>query len=235
MSRNVLVIGSGGREHALVRKLAQSSPEPVIYAAPGNPGTEVHAINVDLDPSDPAAVVVFCQAKEINLVIIGPEDPLIAGLADHLHKAGIPVFGPGAQGARLEGDKEFAKEVLSSAGVATPHYHAYSSSEAALKHLDQMDLPVVIKACGAAQGKGVAVCSTRGEAEAFVAECLDDQRFDSSRSRHPRARRSQDTLRFHRIKDGAGRPCPGEPQEFQRLDSARSAEQNLCTLRNPEL
>ena len=126
MSRNVLVIGSGGREHALVRKLALSSKDPVIYAAPGNPGTEVHAINVDLDPMDPDAVVAFCQAKEINLVIIGPEDPLIAGLADHLHRAGIAVFGPGAQGARLEGDKEFAKEVLASAGVPTPHYHAFS-------------------------------------------------------------------------------------------------------------
>ena len=180
MSRNVLVIGAGGREHALVRKLASSSPEPVIFAAPGNPGTEVHAINVDLDPMDPAAVVAFCQTKDINLVIIGPEDPLIAGLADHLHKANIPVFGPGAQGARLEGDKEFAKEVLSSAGVASPHYHAFSSSEAALKHLDKLDLPVVIKASGAAQGKGVAVCSTRVEAEAFIAECLDDQRFGAS-------------------------------------------------------
>jgi phosphoribosylamine--glycine ligase len=102
---------------------------------------------------------------------------LIAGLADHLHKAGFAVFGPGAQGARLEGDKEFSKEVLASAGVQTPHYHAFSSSRAALKHLDTINLPVVIKACGAAQGKGVAVCSNRGEAESFIRECLDDQRF----------------------------------------------------------
>ncbi len=177
MARKVLVIGSGGREHAIVRQLALSPQEPVIFTAPGNPGTATLTQNVELDPLAPDEVVGFCRENAIDLVIIGPEDPLIAGLTDHLHKAGFAVFGPGAQGARLEGDKEFAKEVLASAGVPTPHYHAFSSSRAALKHLDTIDLPVVIKACGAAQGKGVAVCSTRGEAEAFVRVCLDDQRF----------------------------------------------------------
>lgn len=180
MARNVLVIGSGGREHAIVRQLSLSEQQPVIFAAPGNPGTATLAKNVDLDPLLPDEVVEFCQREGIDLVIIGPEDPLIAGLADHLHKEGIPVFGPGAQGARLEGDKEFSKEVLASAGVPTPHYHAFSSSRAALKHLDTIDLPVVIKACGAAQGKGVAVCSNRSEAENFVRDCLDDQRFGKS-------------------------------------------------------
>jgi phosphoribosylamine--glycine ligase len=180
MARNVLVIGSGGREHAIVRQLSLSAQEPVIFAAPGNPGTAALARNVDLDPLDPVRVIEFCREQAVELVIIGPEDPLIAGLADHLRKEGFPVFGPGAQGARLEGDKEFAKEILASAGVPTPHYHAFSSSRAALKHLDTTDLPVVIKACGAAQGKGVAVCSTRAEAEAFVRECLDDHRFGKS-------------------------------------------------------
>jgi phosphoribosylamine--glycine ligase len=177
MARKVLVVGSGGREHAIVRQLAHSPQDPLIFAAPGNPGTAAQAQNVDLDPMDPEAVVAFCQRESVDLVIIGPEDPLIAGLADHLHRADIAVFGPGAPGARLEGDKEFAKEVLASAGVLTPHYQAFSSSHAALKYLDGIDLPVVIKACGAAQGKGVAVCSNREEAEAFVRECLDDQRF----------------------------------------------------------
>ncbi len=176
-TRTVLVVGSGGREHALVRQLAQSPQAPRIFTGPGNPGTAEHGTNVDLDPMDSDQVVAFCRENEVDLVIIGPEDPLINGLADQLHKAGIDVFGPGAMGARLEGDKEFAKEVLASAGVLTPHFHAFSSSSAALKHLDKIDLPVVIKACGAAQGKGVAVCSTRVEAEAFIAECLDDQRF----------------------------------------------------------
>ncbi|MFT5314234.1 MAG: phosphoribosylamine--glycine ligase [Candidatus Krumholzibacteriia bacterium] len=176
-SKSVLVVGSGGREHAIARQLAKSPQEPKIYAGPGNPGTAEFATNVDLDPMDSASVVRFCRDKKIDLVIIGPEDPLIAGLADQLHKAEIAVFGPGAMGAKLEGDKEFAKEVLASAGVPTPHYHAFSSTDAALQHLDQVELPVVIKATGAAQGKGVAVCSTRKEAAEFIAECLDDQRF----------------------------------------------------------
>ncbi len=179
-NRTVLVIGGGGREHAIVRQLAQSPREPQLFVAPGNPGTADHATNVDLDPMDSDQVVAFCQQKAVDLVIVGPEDPLIAGLADHLHKAGLAVFGPGSMGARLEGDKEFAKEVLASAGVPTPHFHAFSSANAALRHLDNIDLPVVIKACGAAQGKGVAVCATRPEAEDFIHECLDDQRFGSA-------------------------------------------------------
>ncbi len=176
-NRTVLVVGAGGREHAIVRQLAQSPRQPLIYAAPGNPGTAEHATNVDLDPMDMEQVVAFCQRKNVDLAIIGPEDPLIAGLADHLHRAGIAVFGPGAMGARLEGDKEFAKEVLASAGVPTPHFHPFSSTDAALKYMDKIDLPVVIKACGAAQGKGVAVCATRPEAEDFIRDCLDEQRF----------------------------------------------------------
>ena len=111
MSRKVLVIGSGGREHAIVRQLAASSQEPTLFATPGNPGTSVYATNVSLDVEDHQAIVTFCRQQAVDLVIIGPEDPLIDGLADSLHKADINVFGPGAMGARLEGDKEFCKEV----------------------------------------------------------------------------------------------------------------------------
>ena len=177
MSRNVLVLGSGGREHAIVRQLADSPRKPTIFAAPGNPGTAVQATNVELDLNDHEAIAKFCQRDAIDLVIIGPEDPLIDGLADYLHKFDINVFGPGALGARLEGDKEFCKEVLASAGVPTARYQAFSSSNAALKYLDKGILPVVIKATGAAQGKGVAVCSNKEEAEKFIVDCLDDQRF----------------------------------------------------------
>ncbi|MBU2501420.1 phosphoribosylamine--glycine ligase [bacterium] len=180
MPMKVLVIGSGGREHAIVRQLAASDLDPVIFAAPGNPGTAGLAANVPLDPHRGGDVARFCLEEEIQLVIIGPEDPLIAGLADRLRRDGIAVFGPGAMGARLEGDKEFAKEVLASAGVPTPRFHAFSSTDAALKHLDKIDLPVVIKACGAAQGKGVAVCSSREEAEAHIRKCLDEQVFGGS-------------------------------------------------------
>ncbi len=177
MSRKVLVVGSGGREHAIVKQLAASPQQPQLFCAPGNPGTAELAANVPLSVSDFEGIASFCREQSVDLVIIGPEDPLIDGLADVLHRIDIPVFGPGATGARLEGDKEFAKQVLSTADVPSAHYHAFSTSSAALKHLDTLDMPVVVKACGAAQGKGVAVCATREEAEAHVHECLDDQRF----------------------------------------------------------
>ncbi len=177
---NVLVVGSGGREHAMVLRLAASVQEPCIFVCPGNPGTAGLAVNVDLDPMSFPEVAVFCRDQDITLVIIGPEDPLIAGLADHLRREGIAVFGPGSMGARLEGDKEFAKELLAAAGVPTPHYHAFSNLDTALKHLDTVDLPVVVKACGAAQGKGVAVCANREEAEAHIRLCLQDQAFGQS-------------------------------------------------------
>ncbi len=177
MSKRVLVVGSGGREHAIIRQLAASPQNPVLFVAPGNPGTSLLASNVDLEVMDKEGIVSFCKVNEIDLVIIGPEDPLIGGMADDLHREGINVFGPGAMGARLEGDKEFAKEILSSAGVPSPHFHAFSSSEAALDYLDKIEMPVVVKACGAAQGKGVAVCASRQEAEQHIHDCLDDQRF----------------------------------------------------------
>lgn len=180
MSRKVLVVGGGGREHAIIRQLAVSEQNPELFCAPGNPGTAEQATNVELDIRDGQAVADFCKTNAIDLVIIGPEDPLIAGLADDLHKHEINVFGPGALASRLEGDKEFCKEVLAGAGVPTAHYHAFSSSHAALKHLDTVEMPVVIKACGVAQGKGVAVCDNRDEAESFIRGCLDDQQFGQS-------------------------------------------------------
>lgn len=183
MSRNVLVIGGGGREHALVRQLAASPRKPRLFAAPGNPGTGQLARNLALDPLDFDAVVAACSKHAIDLVVIGPEEPLIAGLADHLRHAGYDVFGPGRLGARLEGDKEYAKEVMAAAGVPTAHYQAVSTLDTALNHLETLSLPVVVKACGAAQGKGVAVCATQAEAEAHLRACLVEQRFGDSGER----------------------------------------------------
>jgi phosphoribosylamine---glycine ligase len=183
MARKVLVIGGGGREHALVRQLAASARRPEIFAAPGNPGTARHARNLALDPLDAVAVLAACREHGIDLVLVGPEEPLIGGLADRLREAGLAVFGPGALGARLEGDKEFAKEVMATAGLPTAHYHAFSTLEAALRHLDTVRLPCVVKACGAAAGKGVAVCDNLAEAEAHVRLCLEDHAFGPAGAR----------------------------------------------------
>ncbi|MFO7653231.1 MAG: phosphoribosylamine--glycine ligase [Candidatus Krumholzibacteriia bacterium] len=180
MADRIIVLGAGGREHALVRQLSESPQEPRIFVAPGNAGTAQLAENVDIDLGRPNEVVRFCLQQEIGLALIGPEEPLIAGLADHLRRAGVSVFGPGAMGARLEGDKEFAKEVMAAAGVPTPSYRSFSSVEGALDYLDKVDMPVVVKATGAAQGKGVAVCVTRAEAEQHVLLCLQDQAFGAA-------------------------------------------------------
>jgi phosphoribosylamine--glycine ligase len=183
MTRKVLVIGSGGREHALIRQLAASPRKPEIFVAPGNPGTAGLAHNLHVNPADGAAVVAACRQHGIDLAIIGPEDPLIAGLADQLRLVDVEVFGPGQLGARLEGDKEFAKEVMATAGIPTARYHAFSTVEAALRHLQTVDMPCVVKACGAAQGKGVAVCDTRHEAEQHIRLCLEDHGFGKAGQR----------------------------------------------------
>ncbi len=183
MARKVMVIGSGGREHALVRQLAASPRRPEIFAAPGNPGTAALATNVNIDPGDHRQVLAACEAHRIDLVLIGPEEPLINGLADHLRQAGIAVFGPGRLGARLEGDKEFAKEVMLTAGIPTARHHAFSTVDAALRHLETQRLPCVVKACGAAAGKGVAVCDSLAEAEAHVRLCLEDNAFGEAGGR----------------------------------------------------
>lgn len=183
MPRRIMVIGAGGREHAIVKQLAVSMRRPEVFAAPGNPGTARLATNLPVDPLDSDAVLAACKLNGIDLVVIGPEDPLIAGLADHLRDAGIAVFGPGHLGARLEGDKEFAKDVMATAGLPTARHHAFSTVDAALRHLDTTAMPCVVKACGAAQGKGVAVCATRSEAEAHIRECLEEHRFGQAGAR----------------------------------------------------
>ncbi len=177
MSETILIVGSGGREHALALRLAQSPSRPAVFAAPGNPGTAESAVNVAVDPADHGAVVEFCRARGVTLVVVGPEDPLIAGLGDDLRAAGIDVFGPGSDGARLEGDKEFAKQIMAAAGVPTADYVAFTDKAAALRYVETAACPLVIKACGAAQGKGVAVCADRREAVAHLDLCFEADAF----------------------------------------------------------
>ncbi|MGB5778004.1 phosphoribosylamine--glycine ligase [Allopontixanthobacter sediminis] len=171
---NILLLGSGGREHALSWKLAQSrllsGPQDRLYAAPGNPGIAQHADCVQLDAGDHAAVILFCDEHRIGLVVVGPEAPLVDGLADSLRGAGISVFGPGKAAAQLEGSKGFTKDLCKRAGIPTAGYVRTRSFDEAVTALDAFQPPYVLKADGLAAGKGVVIPETRVEA---IAELED--------------------------------------------------------------
>ncbi len=169
---NVLLIGSGGREHALAWKLAQSPDCTRLFIAPGNPGTAAHGANVALDPGDPGAVVRFCRENGIGFVVVGPEGPLVAGLVDDLAAATIPAFGPGRAAARLEGSKAFTKELCAEFGIPTAAFARFTDPAAAGAYVRQRGAPIVVKADGLAAGKGVVVATTVEEAEAAVAAIL---------------------------------------------------------------
>ena len=171
---NILLLGSGGREHALAWKLAQSrliaEDGGKLYAAPGNPGIAEHAELAALDIADHAAVIGFCEAQRIGLVVIGPEGPLVDGLADSLRGAGFPVFGPSGAAAQLEGSKGFTKDLCARADIPTGAYVRVDSEADGLAALVKFGIPVVIKADGLAAGKGVTVAMSREEAEGAIRE-----------------------------------------------------------------
>ena len=167
---NVLLVGSGGREHALAWKLSQSPLVDSLFVAPGNGGTALVAQNTAISDTDVEALVAFAKEKAVGLVVAGPEAPLVAGLADALAKAGIPCFGPDTYCARLEGSKAFAKDVMRAAGVPTADYAVFTDHKAAREHVLSRPLPMVVKADGLAAGKGVVVAKTHEEALA----ALDD-------------------------------------------------------------
>ena len=170
---NVLLLGSGGREHALAWKLAQSPRLGTLFAAPGNPGIADHAALVDLDASDHRAVVDFCRRNSVELVVIGPVAPLVDGLADNLRALGFAVFGPNRVPAQLEGSKGFTKDLCARHGIPTARYARASDRLAAEAALAEFSLPVVIKADGLAAGKGVVIAETAQEAEAAVRDMFD--------------------------------------------------------------
>jgi phosphoribosylamine--glycine ligase len=170
---NVLLLGSGGREHALAWKLAQSPLLGSLYAAPGNPGIAEHAALIDIDPADHRAVLRCCRLRDIALVVIGPEAPLVDGLADSLRAEGIAVFGPNKVPAQLEGSKGFTKDLCARHGIPTARYARASNRQAAEAALGDFMLPVVIKADGLAAGKGVVIAETVAEAEAAVAAMFE--------------------------------------------------------------
>lgn len=169
---NLLLIGGGGREHALAWKLKQSPLLDTLYCAPGNAGIAALAQCVALDVGDHDAVARFCKDKDIGLVVIGPEAPLVAGLADGLEARGLSVFGPSAAAAKLEGSKGFTKDLCARAGIPTAAYARFSDANAAKAYLSTQPLPIVIKADGLAAGKGVTIAETREEAEAAIDACF---------------------------------------------------------------
>jgi len=170
---NVLLIGGGGREHALAWAIAKSPRCGTLYCAPGNAGIADVAELVALDAGDHQAVSAFCGDNDIGLVVIGPEAPLVAGLADDLREAGIPVFGPGREAAQLEGSKAFTKKLCDEADIPTARYAHFDDRAEALDYLGSLpDGPVVIKADGLAAGKGVTVAPDRATALTAVEECF---------------------------------------------------------------
>ncbi len=165
---NVLLIGSGGRECAIANALAKSPLLTGLYVAPGNPGTEQVAENVDLDASDHGAVLRFCKDMGVALVVVGPEQPLIGGLVDALDRAGVLAFGPTRAAAQLEGSKGFTKDLCREYGIPTAAYERFSEKDRALAFVREKGAPIVVKADGLAAGKGVVVATTTEEAERAV-------------------------------------------------------------------
>lgn len=170
---NILLLGSGGREHALAAKLAESPRCGELFIAPGNGGTLAVGENVALDENDPAAVADFARETNCGLVVIGPEAPLVAGVADAVRAAGIPCFGPGAAGAQMEGSKKFSKELMGRANIPTAAYGSFTDEESALAYVRAQGAPLVVKADGLAAGKGVVVATELAEAEDAVRACFE--------------------------------------------------------------
>jgi len=176
----ILVVGGGGREHAIAWRLSQDAERHDIYCAPGNAGTAAVATNVPVKAEDVAGIVAWAKAARPDLVVVGPEAPLVAGLVDALEREGLVAFGPVAAGARMEGSKKFAKEVMDAAGVPTGRAETFTDPAKAKAALAAYGLPVVIKADGLAAGKGVVVAETTEQAEAAIDDMLVANKFGAA-------------------------------------------------------
>jgi phosphoribosylamine--glycine ligase len=173
----ILVVGSGGREHAMVWKLAQSPRTPALYCAPGNAGIESLATCVPLNANDIAGLKSFVQSEKIELTVVGPEAPLALGMVDEFRKSNLRIFGPTKGAARIESSKVFSKEIMRNANILTARAQSFNRVASALAYLDQHELPVVVKADGLAQGKGVMVATTREEATKAVRDSMEHAVF----------------------------------------------------------
>ena len=170
---NILILGAGGREHALLAKLAESPRAGELWVAPGNGGMLGIAKKAPVNPEAPSEVVAFARSNDIGLVVIGPEAPLVVGVADAVRTAGIPCFGPNAAAARTEGSKRFAKQVMMRANAPTAHYRSFENQDECERYVASLGRPCVIKADGLAAGKGVIVASTTDEALDGVRQCFE--------------------------------------------------------------
>ncbi|MFM2413768.1 MAG: hypothetical protein RJB05_944 [Armatimonadota bacterium] len=176
----ILVIGGGGREHAICWKLAQSKDVHKVYCAPGNAGTAAVAENVDIAVTDIAGLVQFAQHQQIDLTVVGPEKPLILGVVDVFEAAGLRIFGPTAENAQLEGSKVFSKQLMKQAGVPTASFEVFESAADALAYLAAATFPIVIKADGDAAGKGVVVAASLEEANDAITRIMVNREFGAS-------------------------------------------------------
>lgn len=179
----VLIVGGGGREHAIAWKCSQSKRVTELYAAPGNAGIAQLATCVDISVMDAEKLVAFAEEKEIDLAIIGPDDPLVAGVADAFMDAGIRVFGPRANAAIIEGSKAFSKDLMKKYGIPSAAYETFDNADAALAYLETAKMPIVLKADGLALGKGVLICNTLEEAKEGVKTLMLDKQFGSAGDR----------------------------------------------------
>ena len=181
----VLVIGSGGREHALAWKSAQDDSVTKVFVCPGNAGTalEQKLSNISIDANDFQAIEDFCIKENIGLVIIGPEQPLVNGLTDYLQSKGIKTFGPSQAAAQLEGSKTFSKDFFVKYGIPTAGYASFNNYSAARDYIDDIDYPTVVKADGLAAGKGVIICNNKGDAVEALESIFKDQTFGEAGSR----------------------------------------------------
>ena len=176
----ILIVGSGGREHAIAWKTAQSRRVDKIYCAPGNAGISQVAECVDIKPMEFEKLVAFAKEKEIDLTVIGMDDPLVGGIVDAFQEAGLRVFGPNKAAAILEGSKAFSKNLMKKYGIPTAAYETFTDPEAALAYLETAKMPIVLKADGLALGKGVLICQNEQEAADGVKEIMLDKKFGAS-------------------------------------------------------
>ena len=180
---NVMVIGGGGREHAVIRKLRENPDITELYALPGNAGMAGDATCVPIGAKDIASIVSFAEDNAIDYAVVTPDDPLVLGCVDALEEIGVPCFGPRSEAAQIEGSKVFAKDLMKKYGIPTARYEVFTDLEAALAYVRSCPIPIVVKADGLALGKGVVVARSREEAEDAVRESMENHKFGKSGER----------------------------------------------------